>query len=114
MSLQAKRQRLRNGMGQLDSVSQFTVAFTLEYLLYGGGGGGGASAGGGGGGAGGRKEGTGYGVVTSINYLATIGAGGTRGATPAGGSGGKGNDSVFDTITAEGSGYCCNLVSTGR
>ena len=78
---------------------------TVSYLVVGGGGAGGASGFGGGGGAGGLKTnfgGTAVSLITSTNYLVTIGAGGSGGgtSTPAP----NGNSSDFNGIVAIGGG----------
>ena len=43
MTIQAKRNRLRNGVGAIDEVGSVISAVNVEYLIVGGGGGGGLS-----------------------------------------------------------------------
>ena len=75
----------------------------VDALVVGGGGGGGSDRGAGGG-AGGYQYNTSH-AVTAQSYSVTVGAGGAGGAGGGANSGTKGNDSIFDSITAEGGGY---------
>lgn len=89
------------------SSSTFTpkTSLSCDVLVVAGGGGatnGNAEASGGGG-AGGLCNQTGRSAINGTSYTVTVGAGGT-GASIASGSPTQGNNSVFDTITANGGG----------
>ncbi len=83
------------------SSSSSGSAAAIHVLVVGGGGGGGSNRGGGGG-AGGYVDNAAY-AVASGTYSVTIGSGGAGGASP-NGAASNGNDSIFDTLTAEGGG----------
>lgn len=83
------------------STITFTTSGDVDVLLVAGGAGGGGGSFSGGGGAGGMVEQAGH-YITSGTYSVFVGAGGAGGANNVDGL--SGNNSVFDTITANGGG----------